>query len=183
MNPLIRFLMFINSLILALISVLLLYAVIDDGIFADLLSPLSTIVTNKTTKYVYFIILILIICSCTYLIVKALLSNRLGNTRIRRTEIGAVDIDGAAIESIALNSAKTAQVGIKSAKVHVSSGKNNAIKVLINSVLYSNVEIPASMAKVQEKVKKDIERYTGISVEAVTVKVSKVEPVVAKVDK
>ena len=111
------------------------------------------------------------------------MSGRLINTRIRKNDIGAVDIDGAAIESIALNSAKTAQVGIKSAKVHVGSGKNSSLRVLVNAVLYSNVEIPASMAKVQEKVKKDIERYTGISVETVTVKVSKVEPVVAKVDK
>ena len=87
------------------------------------------------------------------------------------------------IESIALNSARSAQVGIKSAKVRVSSGKNDAIKVALSAVLYSNVEIPASMAKVQEKIKKDIERYTGIVVEAVSVKVSKVEPVVAKVDK
>lgn len=183
MNHLVRFLMFINSLILALISVLLLYALVDDGIFADLLSPLSTMVTNKSTKYIYFAVLILIIAGCTYLIINSVLSSRLSNTRVRMTDIGAVDIDGTAIESIALNSAKTAQVGIKSAKVRVSSGKNNAIRVVVNSVLYSNVEIPASMAKVQEKVKKDIERYTGITVETVSVKVSKVEPVVAKVDK
>lgn len=183
MNPIARFFMFMNSLILALIAALLMYAMIDDGIFADLLSPLSTIVTNKTTKYIYLAVLIVVLFSCVYLIINSIMSGRLINTRIRKNDIGAVDIDGAAIESIALNSAKTAQVGIKSAKVHVGSGKNSSLRVLVNAVLYSNVEIPASMAKVQEKVKKDIERYTGISVETVTVKVSKVEPVVAKVDK
>ena len=60
--------------------------------------------------------------------------------------------------------------------------KNGAIKVNINAVLYSNTEIPTSMSKVQERVKKDIERYTGIIVENVFVKVSRVEPVVAKVE-
>ena len=35
----------------------------------------------------------------------------------------------------------------------------------------------------QERIKKDIERYTGITVENVSVKVSRVEPVVAKVER
>jgi uncharacterized alkaline shock family protein YloU len=39
------------------------------------------------------------------------------------------------------------------------------------------------MAKVQERIKKDIERYTGITVESVSVKVGRVEPVVAKVER
>ena len=87
-----------------------------------------------------------------------------------------------AIESIALNAAKSAQVGIKSARCHVAPAKNGAIKINISCELYSNVEIPASMAKVQEKVKKDIERYTGIVVETVFVKVAKVEATTARVE-
>jgi len=38
------------------------------------------------------------------------------------------------------------------------------------------------MAKVQEKVKKDVERYTGIVVDGVFVKVSRVEAETAKVE-
>ena len=38
------------------------------------------------------------------------------------------------------------------------------------------------MSKVQEKVKKDIERYTGIIVDEVLVKVSRVEAATAKVE-
>ena len=38
------------------------------------------------------------------------------------------------------------------------------------------------MSKVQEKVKKDIERYTGIIVETVFVRVSRVEAAQAKVE-
>ncbi|MFA5727036.1 MAG: Asp23/Gls24 family envelope stress response protein, partial [Saccharofermentanaceae bacterium] len=62
-------------------------------------------------------------------------------------------------------------------------GKSGSIKVYIYAALYSNVEIPSSMSRVQEKVKKDIERYTGLAVESVVIKVSRVEPIVAKVDK
>jgi uncharacterized alkaline shock family protein YloU len=38
------------------------------------------------------------------------------------------------------------------------------------------------MSKVQEKIKKDIERFTGIVVENVSVRVARVEEAVAKVE-
>ena len=43
MNSFIRVLTFIYSVFIALLSVILLYALVDDGIFSDLLSPLSFI--------------------------------------------------------------------------------------------------------------------------------------------
>lgn len=183
MNGFTRVLMSIYSVLIALLSIVLLYAFVDDGIFADLLSSLSSVVTNPQTKYIYLVILLLLLVSAIWAITYCITSGRLTKTRIRQTDIGTVDIGADAIESIALNSAKSAQVGIKNARVHVSPSKGGAIKVSISASLYSNVEIPSSMSKVQEKVKKDIERYTGIVVETVLVKVSKVEPIVAKVDK
>ena len=53
MNGFIRVLMFIYSVFIAIISVVLLYALIDDGIFADILSPLSSVVTGPISKYIY----------------------------------------------------------------------------------------------------------------------------------
>ena len=38
------------------------------------------------------------------------------------------------------------------------------------------------MAKVQERIKKDIERFTGIIVEEVKVRVTRVEPTTARVE-
>ncbi len=182
MNGFIRFLMFIYSVLIAVLSVVLLYALIDDGIFADLLSPLSAVVTGPISRYVYFAVLMLFIVTSIFSITNSITYSRLNKTRLRKTEIGSVDIGADAIESIALNSAKSAQVGIKNARCHVSPGKNGAIKVNLSCVLYSNVEIPSSMSKVQEKVKKDIERYTGIIVETVFVRVSRVEAAQAKVE-
>ena len=40
MNGFMRFLLFVYSVFLALLSIILLFAMVDDGIFADLLSPL-----------------------------------------------------------------------------------------------------------------------------------------------
>ena len=63
MNGFIRFLMFIYSVFIAIISVVLLYALIDDGIFADILSPLSSVVTGPISKYIYFAVLMLFFIS------------------------------------------------------------------------------------------------------------------------
>lgn len=182
MNNFLRVLLFIYSVFIAILSLVLLYALIDDGIFADILSPLASVVTNPSTKYVYLAVLLIFLITSVFAISNIISSGRLYKTKLRRTEMGSVDIGADAIESIALNSAKSAQAGIKSAKARVTSAKNGAIKVNISTVLYSNVEIPSSMSKVQEKIKKDIERYTGIVVESVFVKVSRVEPIVARVE-
>ena len=182
MSRFMRFLMYVYSAFMAILSIILLYALIDDGIFADILSPLASLVTNPATKFVYLAVLLLVLISAIAAITNLITTGRLYKTKLRKTDIGSVDIGADAIESIALNSAKSAQAGIKNARARVTSAKNGAIKVNINAVLYSNVEIPASMSKVQDKIKKDIERYTGIVVESVFVKVSKVEAIVARVE-
>ena len=182
MNGLMRFLLFVYSVFLALLSIILLFAVIDDGIFADLLSPLSSIVTNPVTRYVYVIVLIIVLISCILGIFGVISIGRAYRTKLRKTDIGSVDIGADALESIAKNSAMSAQAGIKTVKARVTSAKNGSINVGINAVLYSNVEIPSSMSKVQERVKKDIERYTGIIVEEVKGRVTRVEPAAARVE-
>ncbi len=182
MNGFLRVLMFIYSVVLALLSIILLYAFVDEGLFADMLSPLASMVTDPAKSKIYAVVNIFFLVTSVASIASLIISGRIYKTKLRKTEIGSVDIGADAIESIALNSAKSAQAGIKSAKARVSSAKNGAIKVAVNAVLYSNVEIPSSMSKVQEKIKKDIERYTGIVVENVSVKVSRVEPGVAKVE-
>ena len=182
MNSFIRGLMFIYSVVIAVISVVLLYALVDDGIFADILSPLNSIVTGPVSRYIYLGILMLLFITSIISITNIITSGRLNRTRLRKNDIGTVDIGPDAIESIALNAAKSAQVGIKSARCRVAPAKHQALRVTLSTELYSNVEIPASMAKVQEKVKKDIERYTGIAVDQVIVKVAKVEQAQAKVE-
>jgi len=182
MSRFMRVLMFIYSVFIAVLSIILLYAFIDDGIFSRILSPLASLVTNPATRFGYLAVLLVLLITAVFAISNLIMTGRLYRTKLRKTDIGSVDIGADAIESIALNSAKSAQAGIKSARARVTSAKNGAIKVNISAVLYSNVEIPASMSKVQDKVKKDIERYTGIIVESVFVKVSKVEAIVARVE-
>ena len=102
--------------------------------------------------------------------------------RLRQTDIGTIIVSTDALESIALNSAKTAQSGVKMArsKVRNSQGK---LYVTLAVNIYSDVEIPVMMARVQERVKKDLEHYSGLPVEKVEVKVAKVEEIAARVER
>lgn len=183
MSRFVRFVLVFFSLLVSIIGVILLTVLLDPKVFTSLMQALDSIVSDNVFKWIYVIVIVAIIGLAVWAVSYSILSGRLSRTRIRQTDIGSVDIGVDAIESIALNSAKSAQVGIKSAKAHVSSGKDDAIRVQLITVLYANIEVPAMMSKVQERVKKDIERYTGISVETVSVKVSRVEPVVAKVER
>jgi len=183
MNKPVRFVLVIYSILLALVSLILLYAFVDTKVLTSLDMALQTIILDPLFKWIMLSLLLCIIISAVWAVSYSLLSGRLSKTRIRQTDIGFVDIGVDAIESIALNSAKSAQVGIKSAKAHVFSGKEDSIKIYLSAVLYSNIEVPAMMSKVQDRIKKDIERYTGIPVESVSVKVTRVEPVVAKVER
>jgi len=183
MNKPVRFVLVVYSIILALLSLLLLYAFADSRLLTNLDLALQNIIVDQVFKWILLSVLLCIIISSIWAVSYSILSGRLSKTRIRQTDIGFVDIGVDAIESIALNSAKSAQVGIKSAKAHVASGKDESIRIHLVAVLYSNVEVPAMMSKVQDRIKKDIERYTGIPVESVSVKVSRVEPVVAKVER
>ena len=181
MNSLVRALMFFYSVVIAVISVVLLYALFDEGVFSNLVSNLSSIVKGPVSRYIYLGVLMLLFIT-SIVSTNLITSGRLNRTRLRKNDIGTVDIGPDAIESIALNAAKAAQVGIKSARCHVAPAKNQALKATVSCELYSNVEIPAAMAKVQEKVKKDIERFTGIAVEQVIVRVTKVEQAQTRVE-
>jgi len=183
MNRASRVFVTIYSLVLAVGSMVLLYAFFDKLVLTKVASIFEILIDDSRWRWILLVFLVITVLSATWNVANIILTGRLGKTRIRSTDIGLVDIDADAIESIALNSAKMMQAGIKSAKARVTAGKDAKIRIRISAVLYANVEIPAMMTKVQERVKKDVERYTGIVVEHVSVKVTRVEPVVTKVER
>jgi uncharacterized alkaline shock family protein YloU len=183
MNQFVRFALVVLSFFLAIFTLIFLLMSLSSDILIGMIQ-LITRVTEQTSYRlagvaVWTVILVLCIIAMSY----GIMSGRLRRTRIRSTDIGNIDIGVDAIESIALNSAKSAQCGIKSAKARVAPFKGDKISVLLNTVLYSDVEVPVMMAKVQDRIKKDIERYTGIPVARVVVQVSRVEPVAARIER
>lgn len=183
MNAFIRFALIILTFFLAVFSLVFLLMMVNS----DVLSQMIVFVTFMRDQSTYQIVAIIfwlaiLIMSLTGL-VYGIMSGRLRRSRLVSSDVGTIDIGVDALESIALNSARTAQGGIKTAKAKVSAAKGNKINVLLITVLYSDVEVPAMMGKVQERIKKDIERYTGIPVARVQVRVSRVEPVAARVER
>ena len=146
MNGFLRVLMFIYSVIIGIFSVVMIYGMFNDEIFSRMISPLPAVISGPVSKYVYFAVIMLLFISAIISISNSITYGSINRTRLRKTDIGTVDIGADAIESIALNAAKSAQVGIKSARCHVAPAKNGAIKINLSCELYSNVEIPASMA-------------------------------------
>ena len=130
---------------------------------------------NEMARNVALAICVIVVLIGLAMMIFLLVGGRLKKSRIRVNETGTIDIGIGAIESIALNSATLANVGVKSAKARVSAGKQGQIRLVMIVELYSDVEIQAQMASLQDRIKKDVERYTGIPVETVEVKVNRVE--------
>ncbi|WP_158695699.1 alkaline shock response membrane anchor protein AmaP [Fastidiosipila sanguinis] len=130
---------------------------------------------NFWTGLTIFIILLIIFAAFAYGLFYAIYGGKFKGRRSTNSDYGVVEIGSVAIENIALNAAKTAQAGIKNAKARVSSDDENSLNLTLDVTLYSDVEIPQQMRKIQERVKKDIEKYTGIAVSEVRINVKKVE--------
>lgn len=183
MRKLYRFLISVYSFFTALFVLLFLLLLVNAEWAAGVPVVFAVLAYSKTSFWLSILVAVLLLVSSISVLVYALMTGRLRKTRIRTTEIGVVEIGVDALESIALNSAKAAQAGIKTAKARVFAAQGSKINVEINVVLYSDIEIPAQMTKIQDRIKKDIERYTGIPVASVTVRVSRVELVGAKIER
>jgi uncharacterized alkaline shock family protein YloU len=183
MNPLVRTALILFSFILTVFTFIFLLMLLSPDVLSAVILVLTRLTEQTSTRIVGMLLAALVIIVSMISLVSAIMSGRLRRTRIRTNEIGEIDIGVDAIESIALNSAKTAQCGIKTAKARVAPFKGDKIVIHLSTVLYSDVEVPAMMAKVQERIKKDVERYTGISVAQVLIRVTHVEPVAARVER
>ena len=183
MNQLVRFSFIVFAFILAVFALVFLLMVIDPDILGGMVVLITLMAEQTSYKIIAIVFWLIVLTLCVLAMVYGIMSGRLRRTRIRSTDIGSIDVSVDAIESIALNSAKSAQCGIKTAKARVAPSKGEKITVQLNTVLYSDVEVPSMMAKVQDRIKKDIERYTGIPVAQVLVRVIRVEPVAARVER
>ncbi len=106
MNSLVRALMFFYSVVISVVSVVLLYTLFDDSVLANLASNLGKIVKGPVSRYIFLGVLMLLFVTSIVSITNLITSGRLNRTRLRKNDIGTVDIGPDAIESIALNAAK-----------------------------------------------------------------------------
>lgn len=171
------------SFIIAMISLLTVLMFLSGFIMSAMISFLLRIQKVSSARTAIVIAAIVLFIMATASLLLAIMNARLHKARVRSTNLGNIDIGVDAIESIALNAAKSAQSGVKTVKARVSPKEGEKISVSLDITTYSDVEIPAMMNKVQERVKKDIERYTGIEVVEVPIKVAQVDAVSARIDR
>ena len=183
MNTLIRLAFILFSFILAVFSLVFLLMMISPDVLSGMILMITRLTEQASARLSMIIFWLVVLVICLAAMVYGIMSGRLNKTRIRSTDIGSIDIGVDAIESIALNAARSAQCGIKSAKARVAPFKGDKLRIMLTTVLYSDVEVPAMMSKVQDRIKKDIERYTGIQVGQVQVRVSRVEAVSARIER
>lgn len=183
MRKLYRFLLSIYAFVAALAALLFLSLLVNAKWAAAVPVFFALLSYRTSVQWLVGLLALGIFVVSVVIIIYALSTGRLRKTRVKTTEIGQVEIGVDALENIALNAARASQVGIKTAKARVFSAPSSKVNVELTATLYSDVEIPAQMAKIQERVKKDIERYTGIEVASVHVRIARVELVGAKVEK
>jgi uncharacterized alkaline shock family protein YloU len=183
MNRLVRTALILFSFILTVMTLIFFMMLLSNEVLSGFILGLTRVVEQSSSRLAGILLALAIAALSITTLVYAIMSGRLRRTRIRTNDIGSIDIGVDAIESIALNSAKSAQCGIKTAKARVAPFKGDKISIQLSTVLYSDVEVPLMMAKVQDRIKKDIERYTGIAVAEVVIRVSRVEPVAARVER
>ncbi|HZJ68458.1 MAG TPA: alkaline shock response membrane anchor protein AmaP [Candidatus Eisenbacteria bacterium] len=182
MNRLTRFMQIVLYFFLALLALIFIASFINQDLMSGVITILVRVGNQPRSRIALIVLFAMIFVAALSSLVRTILSGRLRKARVTEGQMGVIDIGVDAIESVALNAAQSAQAGVKAAKAHIAPFKNNKLSVRLSVMAYSNVELPAMMARVQERVKKDIERYTGIEVAEVIIKVSRVDTIATRVD-
>lgn len=179
----IRYVLIIYALVAGLGAVALFTLILLPDQWGQVVERLTTLTDSFWPRMISLAALALLFGVSLLTLVYALLSGKIRSAKARNTEYGIINISSNALENIALNSAKAAQAGIKTAKARVSTDRERRLEVVMSVVLFSDVEIPTQMQKIQERVRKDLERYSGIPVGDVDVRVTRVELMGARVEK
>lgn len=183
MSRWVRSILIIFSFLLAVFFLLVLLMIVSTDILTGMITLILDMAQKQPMRTLAIIMTLTGFLITMIALTVSVMSGRLRKTRVRSNEIGAIEIGVEAIENIALNSAKVSQSGVKSAKARISPARSGKLSVRMICQVYSDVEIPMMMARVQERVKKDIEKYTGIEVEHVEIRVSRVEAIAPRVER
>ena len=179
----IRYFLLVYALVAACAAAALFVLIVQPDRWTQVISSLTALSDSLWPRVIVLTVLALLFGVAVLSIIYALTSGKIRSAKARNTEYGVINISNNALENIALNAAKTAQAGIKTAKARMSVDRERRLQVTLSVVLYSDVEIPTQMQKIQERVRKDLERYSGIPVGDVDVRVTRVELMGARVEK
>ncbi len=172
----------IFAILIAACSLFAISILIDPLILDRIMSSLVGVRNNGLRLTFYTLVFVCLFLFSSFVIWRSILRSSQRSARLKQADAGRIEVSMNALESIALNAAKTAQAGIKSAKASAKV-KDRRVSLYMDCDLYADVEIPTQMEKIQERIKKEIERYTGLSVTAVQVRVHHVDRIGVQVDR
>jgi hypothetical protein len=123
MNRLTRAVLILYSFLLAIVSMVVIMMILNSDVLGGIIVLFNLMAERTSTRTITLVFDVFVFTVSLLSLIYGIMSGRLRKTRIRKNDIGVIDIGVDAIESIALNAAKTAQGGIKSAKARVAPAK------------------------------------------------------------
>lgn len=181
MTTLTRFLLIVVAILVAILSMSFAIIFGSTRAFVAFLDRMDSMFAHSGMRWLIVLILLGLFGLAIYCIVLMIQHGNLRKARVKDSVMGSIDVGVGAIETLALNAAKSAQAGVKTCRASIQSDKDNKLFVRLFVVTYADVEIPPMMEKLQKRVATDVEKYTGIEVAKVFVKVSNVEDIDVKV--
>lgn len=181
MTTLTRLLLIVVAILVAILSMGFAIIFGSRRAFVSFLDRMGTMFAHGGMRLLIVVLLLSLFGVAIYCIVLMIQHGNLQKARVKDSVMGSIDVGVGAIETLALNAAKSAQAGVKTCRASIQSGKDNKLFVRLFVVTYADVEIPPMMEKLQKRVATDVEKYTGIEVAEVRVKVSNVEDIDVKV--
>ncbi|NLZ69936.1 MAG: alkaline shock response membrane anchor protein AmaP [Clostridiaceae bacterium] len=182
-NTGVRVLVIILTLVTGTVAVFGLIYSFQPGMAEYVPLLFKNLAANRTAFWIVVPLLFALLLTSIFALGISVDVARLRRTRLRQNDLGAIDISVAAIETVALNATISAQAGVRDARASVWSAKSGKINVQLRVSLYPDVEIPSEMERIQERIRKDIERFTGIQVDNVIVKVTHMEQMGARIER
>lgn len=181
MTTLTRFLLIVVAILVAILTMSFAIIFGSTKVFLSFVDQMGTMFSHGGMRLLIVVILLTLFGLSIYFIVLLIQHGNLRKARVKNSVMGSIDVGVSAIETLALNAAKSAQAGVKNCRASIQSGKENKLFIHLFVVTYADVEIPPMMEKLQNRVATDVEKYTGIEVAEVHVKVSNVEDIDVKV--
>lgn len=183
MNVMTRTLILLMAFLLGVVFLFILTVAVSPTVLSGATEWLAGLAERPGDRLAAIIVGAIGLIATLVLFAFVLITGRLRKARLQKNEIGDIDIGVGAIESIALNAAKASQSGVKFAKAAVGAIDGNKLSIRMTIMTYPDVELPVMMGRVQERVKKDVEKYTGIEVAEVPVRINKVEAMATRVER
>lgn len=178
-----RFIIIFESLILFLAALFFFFVLLFPRFktaFINFYLKIQASEQSRIFPLIFLIVLMLIALSAALF---AIFNRHYRRSRLLANKLGFIDVSKSALEAIALNAVKAAQSGVKSAKANIEADKDRSLDVELFLRAYADVELPAMMSRVQERVQKDLQRYTGLNIVRVNVQVVQVEEISTRVER